>query len=66
MLLNIFFARENTENFKMGPGVSSIYSFRGNNFYFLDNKFFRDGKKNKNGYHFGKKQNTTMINKENY
>ena len=43
-----------------GPGVSFAFKLRGQNFIFLDNRSFRDGPKNKSGYHFGVKQNQWM------
>lgn len=55
-LLNTFFARGNLGDLNYGPGVSSLVSLGGMNFFFLDGRSFRDSKKNASGRHFGRKQ----------
>jgi alkaline phosphatase D len=56
---NIFFARHETDNYKLGPGASSYLKMRNKNYYFLDGRYFRDVVNGKS--HLGKKQTNWLY-----
>lgn len=51
-----FFPVPNYSNINLGPGVSFSMEMGSQNFYFLDNRYFRDSNENKSGEHFGQEQ----------
>lgn len=55
-IMRTFFPLANYENIKTGPGVSFNLTLGKQNFYFLDNRTFRDTNEIKEGEHFGQEQ----------
>ena len=52
---NAFFAQApiSSSNYEKGPGISFVLKTKKQNFYFMDNRFFRTNKKTKPDYHWG-------------
>ena len=51
-----FFPNINNDSISKGKGVGFKLTLGSNDFFFLDNRSFRDKNKKKNGYHLGRKQ----------
>lgn len=60
-IFKAFFPTYKTQNQRLGHGVGSILDLGKQRFYFLDGRSFRDSKRNRNGYHLGKKQRNWLL-----
>lgn len=63
IILRTFFPllEKSSAAFRKGPGASFRYSYRGQHFFFFDNRSFRDSNRDDNGQHFGEEQESWML-----
>lgn len=62
-IFHAFFPMYENQYLKKGWGVGSQLELSGQNFLFLDGRYYREGKSKKNGEHLGKKQTQWLLEK---